>query len=89
MGVLGYGGFAKVELYENKDTGRNFAVKSVSKSGIVKMGMQDSIMEEKKSSRWPTLISSASCGRRARVLEHYILSWNHAWAATCLLPMRE
>lgn len=47
LGLLGCGGFASVELWEHRDTKETYAMKCVSKGYIVKMGMQQSILNEK------------------------------------------
>jgi len=47
VGLLGCGGFASVELWEHRDTKETYAMKCISKGFIVKMGMQESIMNEK------------------------------------------
>merc|ERR1719456_1442207 len=48
IGLLGCGGFGAVELYEHKKTGDTYAMKGLSKGYIVKTGMQDSVMNEKR-----------------------------------------
>ncbi|CAJ1367345.1 unnamed protein product, partial [Effrenium voratum] len=47
VGLLGCGGFGSVELWEHRDSKETYAMKCVSKGFIVKMGMQDSIINEK------------------------------------------
>ena len=47
LGLLGCGGFGTVTLEEHKQTGKTFALKQLSKGFVVKMGMQDSVMNEK------------------------------------------
>jgi len=47
VGLLGCGGFGKVEMYEHKSTGATYAMKALSKGYIVKTGMQESVMNEK------------------------------------------
>ncbi|CAE7766389.1 egl-4, partial [Symbiodinium pilosum] len=47
LGLLGCGGFASVELWEHRDTKETYAMKCISKGYIVKMGMQQSILNEK------------------------------------------
>uniref|UniRef100_A0A7S4QWI1 cGMP-dependent protein kinase n=1 Tax=Alexandrium monilatum TaxID=311494 RepID=A0A7S4QWI1_9DINO len=47
VGLLGCGGFGTVELYEHRDTGASYAMKSLSKGYIVKQGMQESVLTEK------------------------------------------
>jgi len=47
LGLLGCGGFGAVELVEHRDTKETYAMKALSKGFIVKMGMQDSVMNEK------------------------------------------
>lgn len=46
-GLLGNGGFGCVELYQNKETGQTYALKSMSKGHIVKVGMQNAVINEK------------------------------------------
>eukprot|EP00929_Paragymnodinium_shiwhaense_P087927 TRINITY_DN4807_c0_g1_i1.p1 TRINITY_DN4807_c0_g1~~TRINITY_DN4807_c0_g1_i1.p1 ORF type:complete len:808 (-),score=222.94 TRINITY_DN4807_c0_g1_i1:252-2675(-) len=46
IGILGYGGFGCVELYEGA-TGQLFALKGCSKGFVVKQGMQTAIVNEK------------------------------------------
>jgi serine/threonine protein kinase len=48
VGLLGCGGFGAVELWEHKTSGETYAMKGLSKGYIVKTGMQDSVMNEKK-----------------------------------------
>mmetsp|Transcript_95714 Transcript_95714/g.247454 ORF Transcript_95714/g.247454 Transcript_95714/m.247454 type:complete len:816 (+) Transcript_95714:55-2502(+) len=48
IGLLGCGGFGVVELYEHKVNGETYAMKALSKGYIVKMGMQDCVMNEKQ-----------------------------------------
>lgn len=47
IGLLGNGGFGCVELYQNKSTGDVYALKSMSKGHIVKVGMQNAVVNEK------------------------------------------
>ena len=47
VGVLGYGGFGTVELWEHKVTGETYALKSLKKGFIVKNGLEDSVLQEK------------------------------------------
>jgi len=47
VGLLGCGGFASVELWEHRDSKETYAMKCISKGYIVKMGMQEGIMNEK------------------------------------------
>eukprot|EP00931_Biecheleriopsis_adriatica_P054255 TRINITY_DN3190_c1_g1_i4.p1 TRINITY_DN3190_c1_g1~~TRINITY_DN3190_c1_g1_i4.p1 ORF type:complete len:802 (+),score=200.05 TRINITY_DN3190_c1_g1_i4:109-2514(+) len=47
VGLLGVGGFGKVELWEHKHSGNTYAMKGISKGWIVKTGMQHSIISEK------------------------------------------
>jgi CRP-like cAMP-binding protein len=47
LGLLGCGGFGSVELYEHKKTGNTYAMKALSKGFIKKLGMQESVMNEK------------------------------------------
>jgi len=47
IGVLGYGGFGTVELWDHKKTDQTFAMKALSKGYIVKTRTQDSVMNEK------------------------------------------
>jgi len=47
VGLLGAGGFGAVELWEHKDTGITYAMKSISKGWLVKTGMRQSIIAEK------------------------------------------
>lgn len=46
-GLLGNGGFGCVELYQEKKTGQTFALKTMSKGHIVKVGMQNAVVNEK------------------------------------------
>jgi len=48
IGLLGCGGFGAVELWEHKVTKDTYALKGVSKGFVVKMNMQESIMNEKE-----------------------------------------
>jgi len=48
VGILGCGGFGVVELYEHRVTRSTYALKGLSKGYILKTGMQDSVMNEKK-----------------------------------------
>jgi len=47
VGTLGVGAFGKVELREHKVTGKTYAVKMMSKGYIVKMRMQNNVINEK------------------------------------------
>lgn len=47
VGLLGCGGFGCVELFVHKNTGNTFAMKQISKGYVVKMGMQECVMNEK------------------------------------------
>lgn len=47
IGLLGVGGFGSVTLEKDKQTGKTYALKSISKGFIVKMDMQESVMNEK------------------------------------------
>jgi len=47
IGALGVGAFGKVELREHKVTGKTYAVKMMSKGYIVKMRMQNNVINEK------------------------------------------
>merc|ERR1719453_2742545 len=46
-GLLGNGGFGCVEMYQHKTTGATYALKSMSKGHIVKVGMQAAVVNEK------------------------------------------
>jgi len=48
IGLLGCGGFGVVELVEHKTTKETYALKALSKGYVVKSGMQQSVMSEKK-----------------------------------------
>ncbi|CAJ1329897.1 unnamed protein product [Effrenium voratum] len=48
LGLLGCGGFGAVELVEHQGTKETYALKALSKGFIVKSGMQNSVMSEKK-----------------------------------------
>jgi len=48
LGLLGCGGFGAVELVEHVKTGDTYALKALSKGYIVKSGMQQSVISEKK-----------------------------------------
>mmetsp|Transcript_51027 Transcript_51027/g.119355 ORF Transcript_51027/g.119355 Transcript_51027/m.119355 type:complete len:809 (-) Transcript_51027:92-2518(-) len=48
IGLLGTGGFSYVELYEQKKTGKTFALKVLSKGYIVQHNMQTNITNEKQ-----------------------------------------
>mmetsp|Transcript_22407 Transcript_22407/g.39931 ORF Transcript_22407/g.39931 Transcript_22407/m.39931 type:complete len:829 (-) Transcript_22407:225-2711(-) len=48
IGLLGCGGFGKVELVENQQTGEIYALKEMSKGFIVKQHMQACIVNEKR-----------------------------------------
>jgi len=47
IGLLGVGGFGSVSLQKDKETGKTYAMKAISKGFIVKMDMQDSVANEK------------------------------------------
>mmetsp|Transcript_62602 Transcript_62602/g.183071 ORF Transcript_62602/g.183071 Transcript_62602/m.183071 type:complete len:817 (-) Transcript_62602:89-2539(-) len=47
IGTLGVGAFGKVELREQKGTGKTYAVKMMSKGYIAKMKMQNNVINEK------------------------------------------
>jgi CRP-like cAMP-binding protein len=47
VGLLGNGGFGCVELMKNKKSGETYALKSMSKGHIVKVGMQAAVVNEK------------------------------------------
>lgn len=47
LGVLGCGGFGKVDLVEHKPTGNFYAFKALSKGYVMKSGMQSSVISEK------------------------------------------
>lgn len=47
IGLLGVGGFGSVSLQKDKESGKTYAMKAISKGFIVKMDMQDSVMNEK------------------------------------------
>mmetsp|Transcript_34696 Transcript_34696/g.110261 ORF Transcript_34696/g.110261 Transcript_34696/m.110261 type:complete len:785 (-) Transcript_34696:103-2457(-) len=48
VGLLGCGAFGLVELYEHKKTKEAYALKTMSKAYIVKLGLQESVMNEKE-----------------------------------------
>jgi len=47
IGLLGNGGFGCVELFQHTTTGETYALKSMSKGHIVKVGMQNAVINEK------------------------------------------
>lgn len=47
IGLLGYGAFGAVELFEHSQTGQTFALKSMSKGFIVETGTEQNVMNEK------------------------------------------
>jgi len=47
IGLLGNGGFGCVELYQHNETKETYALKSMSKGHIVKVGMQNTVVNEK------------------------------------------
>jgi hypothetical protein len=47
IGLLGCGGFGAVELFQHKPSKKTYAMKGLSKGYIVKIGMQESVMNEK------------------------------------------
>merc|ERR1719160_629555 len=47
LGLLGCGGFGAVTLEKHEPTGQTFAMKALSKGFLLKMGMQESVMNEK------------------------------------------
>jgi len=47
VGLLGFGGFGTVELWQHPPSGETFALKGISKGWIVKTGTQESVMNEK------------------------------------------
>jgi len=47
IGLLGVGGFGSVTLEKDRQTGNTYALKSISKGFIVKMDMEESVMNEK------------------------------------------
>jgi cGMP-dependent protein kinase len=47
IGLLGNGGFGCVELVKNAKTGETYALKSMGKGHIVKVGMQNAVVNEK------------------------------------------
>lgn len=46
-GLLGNGGFGCVELFQHSKTGETYALKTMSKGHIVKVGMQNAVINEK------------------------------------------
>jgi len=48
VGTLGKGAFGHVQLVQDKNTGKTYALKAVSKALIVQTGQQGHIMSEKK-----------------------------------------
>eukprot|EP00931_Biecheleriopsis_adriatica_P086305 TRINITY_DN61009_c0_g1_i1.p1 TRINITY_DN61009_c0_g1~~TRINITY_DN61009_c0_g1_i1.p1 ORF type:complete len:804 (-),score=187.43 TRINITY_DN61009_c0_g1_i1:144-2555(-) len=47
IGLIGLGGFSKVELYEHARTGRTYALKSVSKGYLCNHNLQQTVLNEK------------------------------------------
>jgi len=48
VGLLGVGGFSKVELWQHMVTGSTYALKSIDKGLIMHYGMEDTVLSEKK-----------------------------------------
>jgi hypothetical protein len=48
VGLIGNGGFAHLDLVEHKPTGKTYVLKTISKGYIVKCGMQQSLMDERR-----------------------------------------
>ncbi|CAE7876904.1 xylA [Symbiodinium microadriaticum] len=64
VGLLGVGGFSKVELWQHTETGATYALKSIDKGVIMKYRMQETIFSEKKvmmMTRSPFLIRLVEC----------------------------
>ncbi|CAE7521877.1 xylA [Symbiodinium sp. CCMP2592] len=64
VGLLGVGGFSKVELWQHTETGATYALKSIDKGVIMKYRMQETVYSEKKvmmMTRSPFLIGLVEC----------------------------
>lgn len=64
IGLLGVGGFSKVELWQHTETGATYALKSIDKGVIMKYRMQETVHSEKKvmmMTRSPFLIRLVEC----------------------------
>ncbi|CAE7526037.1 PRKG1 [Symbiodinium pilosum] len=64
VGLLGVGGFSKVELWQNSETGSTYALKSIEKGVIMQYRMQETVRNEKKvmmMTRSPFLIRLVEC----------------------------
>mmetsp|Transcript_53452 Transcript_53452/g.148100 ORF Transcript_53452/g.148100 Transcript_53452/m.148100 type:complete len:805 (-) Transcript_53452:96-2510(-) len=77
IGVLGVGAFGKVELREHKRTQKTYAVKMMSKGYIVRMKMQNNVVNEKH------ILASVSS---PFIIKLYNTSHNNQWIYFYLEP---
>mmetsp|Transcript_53323 Transcript_53323/g.65391 ORF Transcript_53323/g.65391 Transcript_53323/m.65391 type:complete len:320 (+) Transcript_53323:104-1063(+) len=75
VGLLGVGGFAKVELWQHMVTGSTFAMKTIDKGLIMHYNMEDTVLSEKKAlimTHSPFIVRLAECFNSDQYL-HFLL----------------